>query len=201
MKLFYGNDRLATEKAIKALFGDEFETVNGDEDFDAESLFLGMSLFQEERKILLKNLNQNKLVWQKLPDYMATPHQIIIWNEKIDARDKVIKSLKALGVEMREFKRAEKIDQGAVFKVFDAVWARKAQVALKLCKELEKTNDPFAFVGLLTTQIARKLLIKSSEKRAAAMLKTLAQIDVKMKQSGVEPWALVKIAVAKLASL
>lgn len=132
---------------------------------------------------------------------MATPHQIIIWNEKIDARDKVIKSLKALGVEMREFKRAEKIDQGAVFKVFDAVWARKAQVALKLCKELEKTNDPFAFVGLLTTQIARKLLIKSSEKRAAAMLKTLAQIDVKMKQSGVEPWALVKIAVAKLASL
>lgn len=201
MKLFYGNDRLSTEKAIKALFGDEFETVNGDEDFDAESLFLGMTLFQEERKILLKNLNQNKLVWQKLLDYMATPHQIIIWNEKIDARDKVIKSLKALGVEMREFKRAEKIDQGVVFKVFDAVWARKAQVALKLCKELEKTNDPFAFVGLLTTQIARKLLVKSSEKRAAAMLKTLAQIDVKMKQSGVEPWALVKIAVAKLASL
>ena len=109
LKIFGGTERARAELAVKKVLGDDYETIEADNLSlqDMASVFLGTSLFGEERRILLKGLDENRECWRELPRYVDTPHRVVIWNEKPpDRRSEPGKSLAAnSAVEIRSFDR------------------------------------------------------------------------------------------------
>ena len=64
LHIFYGEDRLAAEKAAHTVLGENYELP---------TLFLGTSLFEENRRILIKSLSENKELFSELEKYFETP--------------------------------------------------------------------------------------------------------------------------------
>ena len=93
IRLFYGGDRVAARKMIDRLLGDDYEVIEAEsiERADMDSIFFGTSIFGDTRKILIKDLSENKSCWEVVLDYIKTPHNIIIWNTTLDARTTVYK--------------------------------------------------------------------------------------------------------------
>ena len=81
IRIFYGDDRIKIEREIKKIFGADYEVLEGVEleATDLPSIFLGGSLFADERKILIKDMGENKEVFTKLPEYLNTPHEVILF--------------------------------------------------------------------------------------------------------------------------
>ena len=119
IEIFYGDDRLKIEQAVKARFADDYEVIEGVsiELADLPSILLGGSLFAEQRKILIKDLGENKEVFAKLPEYLNTPHEVILFETKLDKRSAAYKALKDQ-VKIQEFKLPENVDMNLVFDIF-----------------------------------------------------------------------------------
>ena len=68
ISILHGTDRNAMMAAAKAKLGDEYEIFEADKITlaDMDSLFLGQTLFggEEKRRILLKDLNDNKPIFE-----------------------------------------------------------------------------------------------------------------------------------------
>lgn len=202
IRVFSGEDRVAAEKAVRGLLGAEYEVFEGGnlQVDDLPSIFQGSSLFATEgRKILLKNLTENTAVWAKVPEYLTTEHEVVIWEPKIDKRSACYKALKAAGVEMREFALQQPPEVKQVFKVFDVALKDGAQ-AVKMVENLEMGQDPYMFFGLLVTQ-ALRLFEGRQGKKERAVLKELAKTDLELKTTSVEPWLLVKSFLLRMSSL
>ena len=104
MRIFVGEDRVAAEKAIRTTLGEDYEVLDGEElaVTDLPSIFRGVSLFEtEKRRILIKNLGENTAVWEKAADYLDTPHEVVIWEMKLDKRSAGYKRLKGGGGDTR----------------------------------------------------------------------------------------------------
>jgi DNA polymerase III delta subunit len=200
IKIFYGNDRVKAREAINKLLGKDCEVIEAENLTlgDMDSVFLGTSLFGETRNILLKSLTENKECWEVLPKYLKTTHNVVIWENSVDKRSVVYKTLeKDENVEFKEFKQVEEIDKFLAFKVYDAAYSGNGKQAIKLCEQLETTSDPFRFMGLMTTQTFKKL--ETHHARAAKVLKILAETDMDMKSASVDGWTLVKAALLRIA--
>ena len=165
-----------------------------------DSVFLGTSLFGETRKILIKSLSENKDCWEVLPKYLATTHDVVILENNVDKRSVTYKALaKEKSVEFKEFKLAEQIDKNLVFDVFEAAYKKNGKRAVELCEKIETTNEPYMFMGLMVSQAFKKLELR--DRKAEKVIKILGDTDMKMKTTGVEPWALIKMSLLLIANI
>ena len=203
IKVFYGNDRQKTQNAIEKILGKDYEVIEGDSvtRADMNSIFQGTSLFGETRRILLKNLNENKECWELLPDYLDTTHEMVIWPSVLDKRSVVYKALdKTEGVEIKEFAQvAEKKDRFFAFKIADEAFAGHGARALKMCEQIEMTDDPYLMMGAIISQASKRLEMRNS--KAVRAIKILAKADLDMKSAAVDGWKNVKIALLKISQL
>ena len=86
IKIFYGDDRVKAQSAIKKLLGEDYEVIESENllPSDMASVFYGGSLFSNERKILIKDLTANKDCWEEVPKYLDSTHAIILLEAKVD---------------------------------------------------------------------------------------------------------------------
>ncbi|MBR3176828.1 hypothetical protein IKF25_02545 [Candidatus Saccharibacteria bacterium] len=201
IRIFYGDNRVMAQKVIKQQLGDDYEVIESErlQRDDMPSVFLGTSLFGETRSILIKDLSENKECWEIFPEYIeACPHHIVIWETKLDKRSATYKTLsKNKYIELKEFKMAEDPNKKLVFDIFDTAFRGDGKKAVEMVEKIEVTNDPYSFMGLMTTMAIKKLQYNNS--RAAGAIKILAQADLDMKTTGLEPWTIVKAALLKIS--
>ena len=201
IRIFYGDNRVMAQKVIKQQLGDDYEVIEADklQRDDMPSVFLGASLFGETRSILIKDLSENKECWEILPNFIeGCPHRIVIWEAKLDKRSAAYKTLsKNKYIELKEFKMAEDPNKKLVFDIFDTAFRGDGKRAVEMVEKIEVTNDPYSFMGLMTTMAVKKLQYNNS--RAAGAIKILAQADLDMKTTGLEPWTIAKMALLKIS--
>lgn len=193
LRVFYGGDRQGAERVIRQALGEGYEVFEGENLSltDLPSIFQGTSLFEtEKRRILLKDVGENAAVWEKVVDYAETPHEVICWEMKLDKRSSGYKRLKEAGVELREFAELKRPEANLVFNILDTALEDGVK-AVKMVGQIELTQDPYMFFGLMVTQALKKFE-QSGGKRGRKLLKKLAELDMRMKSANVEPWVLVK---------
>lgn len=195
LKVFYGENRLEAEKAIKKQLGEGYEVYEGEELTvgDLPSVFQGATLFGggERRKVLLKNVSENGAVWEKLPEYREAEHDVVVWEGKIDKRSAGYKRLKETGVEMIEFPALKKPEMNMVFGVLETAM-RDGEKAVRMVEKIELDQDPYMFLGLLVSQALKRFENSRGAAKDRAVLKELAKLDLQMKTATMEPWMLVK---------
>ena len=202
LTLMWGENRVDVEKAVKSVLGVDYEVFEGENltPADLPSIFQGTSLFGvERRQILLKDLGENGVVWEKIPDYVMTDHDVVIWETKVDKRSSTYKALKAAGVEMKEFLPKQNPDAKLVFGIFDMAM-RNGPQAVKMLEKIELQQDPYMFFGLMATQALKKFEQRQGMKEKR-ILKELAYLDMQMKTTPLEPWLLVKSFLLKLSQI
>lgn len=193
LSVFWGENRLDAEKAVKRALGTDYEVFEGEKltPADLPSIFRGTSLFgTEKRQILLKELSENKEVWEKVPDYLETEHDMVIWESKIDKRSVVYKAMAAAKVTMQEFPAKKNPEANTVFNILDMA-LRNGPQAVRMLEKIELEQDPYMFFGLMVTQVLKKLEVRVGN-REKRLLKELAELDMQMKTTSVEPWLLLK---------
>lgn len=202
LTLISGENRLAAEKAVKRTLGVDYEVFEGEnlQVADLPSIFQGTSLFGvEKRQILLKELGENKAVWDKIPDYIDTDHDVVIWETKPDKRSATYKVLKGAGVAMQDFPPLANPDVKSVFNIFNLA-LRNGKQAVLVLEKIEAEQDPYMFFGLMTTQ-ALKLFEQRQGGREKQILGALAELDLQMKTTSLEPWLLVKSFLLRLQQI
>ncbi|MBR3368849.1 hypothetical protein IKG45_03635 [Candidatus Saccharibacteria bacterium] len=201
IRIFYGDDRATISAKIKREFGEDYEVFDGEnlKFEDLPSIFLGTSLFAEKRKILVKDLSGNHDVFEKLPEFLNTTHDVIIWETKLDKRTSTFKEMKKAGVEIFEYKLLESTNKNVVFNVFDAAIC-DGKRAVKMVEAIENEQDPYMFFGLLASQAIKKYEWKQGAKEKR-VLKELSKLDMQMKSTAVQPWVLIKAFLIRLSSL
>ncbi len=193
LSVFWGENRLEAEKAVKRALGTDYEVFEGENltVADLPSIFRGTSLFgMEKRQILLKELGENKEVWEKIPDYLGTEHDVVVWESKLDKRSAAYKAMAKARVAMKEFPARKNPDANVVFNILDMA-LRNGLLAVKMVEKIELEQDPYMFFGLLVTQAIKKFDNQAGD-REKQLLKELSNLDIQMKTTSVEPWLLVK---------
>lgn len=196
VKIFYGEDRKAISKKVKATLKD-YEIIDGENILaqDLVNIFLGTTLFSDSRNILIRDLGPEKLaqINQKL---LNTPHKIIIWETKLDKRKKAIKEL-LKHLPATEFKRTQTAEEKLVFEIFD-IALKDSTRAIQMTAQIENYQDPFMFFGLIVKKTLDKYEL-TKDKKLETAIKDLAKIDLIMKSSStISPWTLVKSALLSL---
>lgn len=201
IRIFYGENREAARKMIDSILSADYEVLEAENlsVADMASTFLGVSLFGETRSILIKDLSSNKECWEQLPKYTAEcPHNVVLWEMKLDKRSAAYKELsKDKNVEFKEFAPAKDPDQYLAFDTINAALAGKDREVMAMLGRLETTGDPYMFMGLVVSQMTKKLPMGSA--RTAKILKLLAKADMDMKTAGIEPWTIVRVAMLKIS--
>ena len=200
IRVVYGEDRDTILKKIKREFKEGYEVFEGEnlKSEDLPSIFLGVSLFAEKREIVIKDLSEGGLLEEAIK-YLDTPHEIVIWETKLDKRKADYKKLKKAGIEITEYKLVENVGKSEIFDVFE-VGLRDGKRAVKMVERIENEQDPFMFVGLLAMQAIKKFEVRGGEKEKR-VLEELSKLDIDMKSTALEPWMLVKLFLLKLSSL
>ncbi|MBR6169026.1 hypothetical protein IKQ74_03735 [Candidatus Saccharibacteria bacterium] len=202
IKIFYGNDRQKAQLAVVKLLGEEYEVIEAENITrgDMDSIFRGTSLFGETRKILLKSLNENKECWEMLPEYLDTTHEMVIWLSALDKRSVVYKAIaKQKNVEIKEFAQDMKVERFFAFKIADEAFAGHGAKAVKMCEQIETTDDAYMTMGAIISQAAKRLETKNP--KAVRAIKILAKADMDMKSASVDAWNIVKISLLKIGQL
>lgn len=190
------------QEAVRGLLGADYEVFEGERltPEDLPSIFQGTSLLGgEKRRILLKDLGENSSVWAKVPNYLETGHTVVIWETKIDKRSVVYKAIKAAGVEIVELTEKKGPEVKIAFDILDTAM-RDGERAVKMCEQIELTQDPYMFFGLMVTQMLKKFSSRQGV-RERRILKELAVLDMRMKTSTLEPWVLVKSFLLRVGTL
>lgn len=203
LKIFYGPNRLEAEKAIKVSLGEGYEVFEGEGLVltDLPSIFQGASLFETaKRRILLKDVGENSVVWGKIADYADTAHEVICWETKLDKRSLGYKKLKDVNVELREFPELKRPEEKLVFNILDTALRNGGQ-AVKMVEQIELTQDPYMFFGLMVTQTLKEYEFSRAGAREQRLVKELAKLDMQMKSSSIEAWTLVKSFLLRIGSL
>ena len=140
----------------------------------------------------------NKTVYDKLPEYLDTVHNIVIFEAKVDKRSATYKVLRDK-VEWKEYKIPINPDMKLVFDIYKT--AKKDGVrAVKMLDKVKSEEDPIMFCGLMISQALKdyKMHPGAKEKRA---LKELSWLDLNLKSTSVQPWLLVQAFLLRLALL
>ena len=85
------------------------------------------------------------------------------------------------------------------FKIFDEAVAGHSAKALKMCAEIETTDDPYMTLGAFASSAYKKLELK--QRKAPDMVRILAKADIDMKRTGIDGWKIIKKALLEIAAL
>ena len=198
IKIFYGDDRIRAKQEITKFLGADYEILDGpDIDVcDLPSIFLGASLFSESRNILIRDFTVNKAAYDSLENYLSTPHNIILFETKLDKRSAAYKSLKDK-LEFKEFKLPETTDFRIVFDIYHTA-KKDGRKAIKMLEQIKPNEDPIKFTGLLVSQAIKDFAARQGTKEKS-ILRSLSKLDIDMKTTKVEPWLLVEAFLLTLA--
>lgn len=200
IKIFTGDDRIKAKQEITKFLGTDYEVIEGPElnPADLPSIFLGGSLFQSTRNILIRDLSTNKSVFEKLPDYLESPHQIAILELKLDKRSATYKALKDK-IAIKEFKLPQDPNLKLVFDIFKTA-KNDGLKSIAMLEKIKQNEDPIMFFGLLVSQALKDFTTGQGTKQKTT-LKELAKVDLQMKSSSIDPWLLIESFLLRLSSL
>ena len=201
IKFFYGDDRVRAKISIEKFLGTkDYEIIDG-ADLDPEnlpSIFLGNSLFADRRAILIRDITTNKSVYDKLPEYLNTPHDIAILETKLDKRSATYKSLKDQ-ISFEEFKLPQNPNFNLVFDIYRTA-KHDGIKAVKMLEKIQTGEDPIMFCGLMISQALKDFNAKQGIKEKRA-LRELSKLDLDLKSTSIQPWLLVQSFLLRLSSL
>lgn len=199
IRIFTGEDRVKANQKITEVLGGNYEVVEGGDLMvnDLPSLFRGGSLFSDERNILIRDMSMNKEVFEKLPEYLDTSNNVVVFEMKLDKRSAVYKAIKNK-VEIVDFALPKDKSFNKAFDIY-RVAKRDGKRAVKMLEEIKPTQEPMMFVGLMVSQAIKDYVARQgvAEKKA---LRELSKLDLDMKSSSVEPWLLIEAFLIRLAS-
>ena len=200
IRVFYGDDRIRAKQEIVKLLGKDYEIIDGPEisTGDLPSIFLGLSLFADKRNILIRDFTTNKPAYDELEKYLNTPHNIILFETKLDKRTVNYKNLKDK-LEFKEFKLPENQDFRLIFDIYRAA-KTDGKKAIAMLAKIKPTEDPIKFTGLLVSQALKDFSAHPGAKEKQ-VLKLLAKTDLQMKTTKIEPWLLVESFLLELSTL
>lgn len=200
IKIFTGEDRVRAQKAISKFLGENYEIIDGInlEVNDLPNIFLGTSLFGTERKIILRDLGENKSVFDKIVDYLDTPHRIALFETKLDKRSATYKSLKDK-IEINEFTLPKNQDYRLVFDIYKTA-KMDGKKAVAMLEKIKLNEDPINFAGLLNSQAIKDYAASQGTKEKKA-LKELSNLDLNLKNSKLDSWLLIESFLLRLSSL
>jgi len=200
IRLFYGDDRKAAEIAIKKALGANFEVLEGVNLDVAElpSIFLGGTLFASERALLIKDLGENKAVLGEMAKYLETPHNVVIWESKLDKRTAFYKDVKDK-IEIREFAMPKQNNFNLTKDIYNTA-KRDGAKALKMLEPIMEETDPYMFFGSIASFAIADYTAKQGTKEKR-VLKELSKLDIDMKSSTIQPWLLMQSFLLRLSSL
>ncbi|MBR3253245.1 hypothetical protein IKF85_00795 [Candidatus Saccharibacteria bacterium] len=199
LKIFYGEDRIRAKNEIERILGNDYEVIEGPEldPTDLPNIFLGTSLLSDERKILIRDLSENRSAFEKLPDYLSTPHKIIIFETKLDKRSATYKLLKDK-IEIKEFPARPNPNANLVFGIYNTA-KRNGKKAIEDLEKIKPNQDPMMFFGLLVSQALRDFQQNQGTKEKKA-LKELSKLDLDLKSSKLSSWLLIESFLLRLSS-
>lgn len=207
--LIDGDDRKKAEQAAHDFLGNTIEVIDADtlEKNDLVSIFQGTTLFEETRHILIKDLSLKKDLFLELPKFIETEYQVVILEQKIDKRNAIYKELLDAAksnpekVKVENFKLPEQVDTFLVFRAFD-VALTDGKRAVKLIREAEEENSPYATIGAWTKKAVDLFVTKGGTEREKKIIKRLAEIDMLLKQTSFskDPWILLESFLIELSS-
>ena len=200
IQIFYGNDRVKAQQEIKRLLGDDYEVLDGPDLNlnDLPSIFYGTSLFATKRQILIRDFTANKPAYEQLPKYLDTPHDIILFETKLDKRSQVYKDLKDQ-LTIKEFKLPENLNFAVIFDIFRTA-KKDGKKAVNMLEQIKPTEDPIKFTGLLISQAIKDFSTKQGTKEKQ-VLKALSRLDLQMKSTKIDPWLLVESFLLELSTI
>ena len=207
--LIDGDDRKKAEQAARDFLGNTIEVIDADtlEKNDLVSIFQGTTLFEETRHILIKDLSLKKDLFLELPKFIETEYQVVILEQKIDKRNAIYKELLNAAksnpekVKVENFKLPEQVDIFLVFRAFD-IALTDGKRAVKLIREAEEENSPYATIGAWTKKAVDLFVAKGGTEREKKIIKRLAEIDMLLKQTSFskDPWILLESFLIELSS-
>lgn len=200
IKIFTGEDRIRAQQEITKYLGKNYEIIEG---ADLElttlpSIFQGASLFADTRNILIRDLSINKPVFDKLPDYLDTSHNVIIQEIKLDKRSNTYKILKDK-IEIRDFALSKSPNLNLIFNIYNTA-KKDGSKAVDMLSKIEQDEDPIKFCGLLISQALKDYRAKQGTKEKKA-LKELSKLDLALKSTSYQPWLLIQSFLLRLSSL
>ena len=200
LKIFTGDDRIRANQEIHRLLGTNYEVIDG-ADLAVEDLtdiFHGKTLFDDVRHILIRDLYTNKTVFAELPNFLDTPHAIILLESKLDKRSAAYKALNGK-VEIMDFKLPERYNQ---FYSFDICRTAKTngEKAVQMLREIEPTSDPILFLGALTS-VALRDFGQRQGTREKQVIKELAVLDLQLKTAPTSPWLLIEGFLLRMSTI
>ena len=201
IKVFYGDDRVRAKAEITKFLGTkDYEIIEGADltPADLPSIFLGNSLFTDTRAILIRDFTANRPVYEKLPEYLNTSHQIAILDAKIDKRSATYKFLKDQ-IEFQEFTLPKNPNLNLVFGIYRTA-KHDGEKAVKMLEKIQAEEDPIMFCGLLISQALKDFNQKQGTKEKR-VLKELSKLDLDLKSTSLQPWLLVQSFLLRLSSL
>ena len=201
IKVFYGDDRVRAKAEITKFLGTkDYEIIEGADltPADLPSIFLGNSLFTDTRAILIRDFTANRPVYEKLPEYLNTPHQIAILDAKIDKRSATYKFLKDQ-IEFQEFTLPKNPNLNLVFGIYRTA-KHDGEKAVKMLEKIQAEEDPIMFCGLLISQALKDFNQKQGTKEKR-VLRELSKLDLDLKSTSLQPWLLVQSFLLRLSSL
>ena len=198
LKIFTGDNRVRAGQEIKRELGDDYEVIDGADLMpnDLPTVFKGVNLFANTRNILIRDLSANKPVFEKLPDYLDTPHNIIILELKLDKLSATYKLLKNK-IEIKDFPLPKEPNVGLVFDIYKTA-KRDGRRAVADLRKIEPTQDPIMFFGLLASQALKDFAQKQGTKEKRA-LQELSKLDLQMKTTATDPWLLIEGFLLRLS--
>lgn len=199
IKIFTGNDRVRAKNEILKFLGNTYEVYEGAnlELPELTNIFRGGSLFGAERKILLRDLSENKSVFEKVVDYIDTTYDVAILEAKLDKRSVAYKNLKGK-VEVLEYKLPENVNFRAVFDIYK-VAKKDGAKAVEMLERIKMEEEPIAFAGLLNSQAIRDFGVRQGAKEKRT-LKELSKLDLELKNSKLQPWLLVEAYLLRMST-
>ena len=200
IKIFTGDDRIRAKKAILDYLGNDYELFDAAnlDPADLPNIFLGTSLFGTERKIVLRDLSENKPVFEKILDYLDTPHRIAFFETKLDKRSSVYKQIKDK-IEICEYSLPKNLDYRIVFDIYKTA-KKDGKKAVAMLEKIKINEDPISFAGLLNSQAIKDFAANPDVKEKKA-LKELSNLDLNLKNSKLNPWLLIESFLLRLSSL
>ncbi len=201
IKVFYGDDRVRAKQGIEKFLGEGYEVIDCEEltNLDLPSIFLGHSLFAETRNILLREFTANKEIYEKLPEYLNTPHNIALFESKLDKRSATYKALKDK-IEFLEFAPPKNQNFNLVFNIYSTA-KRDGKKAVEMLKTIEQNEEPIMFFGLLVSSALKDFTNRPTGRKEKRALEELSKTDLKLKTSSTQPWLLIESFLLVLSSL
>lgn len=202
IRIFYGDDRTKALTAAKKLLGQNYEVIDGEELTlnNLPDIFYGVSLFTSSRNLLIKNFFSSSLA-DKLLDFLDTPHQIIIFEPKLDKRTSLYKAL-AKKIELTEFQLPPApINRHLAFNLFDLA-LKDGPKSLALLETAKQTEDPYRLLGAWVWKAVDQYQKNPSPKNKRVLLE-LSKLDLNLKTSNfsTQPWLLLSTFLLRLSSL